>query len=154
MARRWKGEVIKVTNPRFIEGSPEHEQYKLRQKYYYWTTGDIQREKARERMQRKRERNQQYIVNKLAGKYCEHCGIEDIRVLAFDHLPGLEKHANVADLVSRGATIEKIQDEIDKCRVLCHNCHMIHTVSAHEKGWYKDNLKPMSDEEFKLKFQF
>lgn len=152
MSRRWKGEVIKVTNPRFIEGSPEHEEYKIRQKYYYQENVDKQRQAARDRMKVRRERNQQYLINQLFGKKCEECGIDDIRVLAYDHLLQYQKFANIADLVSRGAQIQKIEEEIKKCRILCHNCHMIHTISVHATGWYKDKLSPISEEEFNLRY--
>lgn len=151
--RRWHGEVIKVVNPRFTPGSPEHDEYKNRQKKYYYDTAEIQRQKARDRVQRKRERNQQFLVNQINGKSCECCGIDDIRVLTYDHLDEYDKFANIADLVSRGSPIEKLQREIEKCRILCHNCHMIHTMSNHQSGWYKDKLKPITNEEFFEKYK-
>ncbi len=151
MSRRWKGEVIKVSNPRFEHGSAEHELYKEQQKRYYADTADEQRARARNRVARKRERNQQWVVNFLHGKVCEHCGLSDTRVLAFDHLDGFEKFANIADLVSRGLALQKLKDEVTKCRVLCHNCHMLHTFEQ-MGGTYHTKIKPCTDAEFEEKY--
>jgi hypothetical protein len=40
--------------------------------------------------------------------------------LDFDHIHG--KGANVACLIANGATIRRLQQEIDRCQVLCSNC--------------------------------
>lgn len=152
MSRRWKGEVVKVSNPRFEPGSPEHELYKAQQKRYYTNTADEQRARARARVARKRERNQQWVVNYLHGKSCESCGVTDTRVLAFDHLNGVNKFANIADLVSRGLALQKLKDEVAKCRILCHNCHMLHTFEQ-MGGTYHTKLQPCSEEEFNERYR-
>lgn len=147
MSRRWKGIVTKVTNSRFIEGSPEHMKYKDKQKKYYYETIDAQRGKARERAAKKRRINQQYIVNYMQGKSCVDCGTTDIRVLAFDHMNDHQKYANISDLVSRGAPLQKLIDEVPKCRILCHNCHMIRTFEQ-IGGTYHSKVKPCTEREF------
>ena len=152
MSRRWSGEVIKVSNPRFVEGSREHDDYKTRQKGYYYATADEQRKRARERVSRNRERNQQWIINFLNYKMSVKCGVSDSRVLAFDHVDGHDKFANVSDLVSRGAALQKLKDEVKKCRVLCHNCHMLHTFEQ-MGGSYHIKMQPCSDEEFNIKYK-
>lgn len=147
MSRRWKGTIVKVTNPRFEEGSTKHLEYKEKQKRYYYDTIDIQRNRARERAAKKRKINQQYVVNYLHGKNCADCGVSDTRILAFDHMEGHEKHANISDLVSRGSSLQKLIDEIPKCRILCHNCHMIRTFEQ-MGGTYHSKVKPCTEEEF------
>lgn len=149
--RRWKGEVTMVTNSRLIPGSPKHEEYKRRQKDYYYSSVESQRKSARLRMARKRQRNQQYVVNYLEGKSCE-CGVSNPRHLAFDHREGEDKFANIADLVSRGAALQKLMDEIPKCDVRCHNCHMDLTIKR-MGGSYHDKLKPIPWEEFCEKYE-
>jgi hypothetical protein len=54
---------------------------------------------------------------------CEHCGNNDHRVLEFHHLR--DKETTVAALVSRKLAWSKIEAEIEKCSVLCANCHRI-----------------------------
>lgn len=151
MSRRWKGEVTLVANPRFVEGSPEHEKYKEKQKKYYRDTIDVQRERAKNRIALKRERNQQWMVNFLQGKSCSECGEDNPRVLAFDHLDKYNKYANVSDLVCGGAKLNKIVTEVMKCRILCHNCHMLNTFKQ-TRGTYHDKLSPCSEEEFNNKY--
>ena len=59
---------------------------------------------------------------------CMECGYRDApEALQFDHIDPDNKAANVGQLVSEGRSIEAIQEEINKCRVLCANCHAIHT---------------------------
>ena len=57
---------------------------------------------------------------------CMDCGYAVAAVaLDFDHRPGEEKLANVANLVT--ASAERLYAEIAKCDVVCANCHRIRT---------------------------
>lgn len=58
-------------------------------------------------------------------------GESDPIVLEFDHLR--DKSCNVSRMTN--ANIEKIKEEVAKCRVLCSNCHARET--AKKQGWYK-----------------
>lgn len=147
MGKRWKGPVPVRSNMNYIEGSEAHEAYKAKQRAHYYATHDEQRAAARDRVARKRQRNQQWLVNYLAGRSCEHCGLSDIRLLTFNHLQPDLKHANIADLVSRGAKLEHIIDEVAKCEVICHNCHMLVTF-AQLGGSFRETMKPISEQEF------
>lgn len=61
---------------------------------------------------------------------CADCGYkEHPEALGFDHLPGFIKTANVSKLVQKNATWEKIQLEIEKCQVVCNNCHAVRTYN-------------------------
>jgi hypothetical protein len=79
--------------------------------------------KAREARQQKKL----YILEvKKKGK-CVDCGNTDYRVLDFDHLPGNQKDDNVSVMWARNLSIKRIQQEIDKCELVCANCHRIRT---------------------------
>lgn len=65
-----------------------------------------------------------YILRYKANLGCCHCGYSDPRALQFHHVDD-DKEINVGDAVKRGWSIERIQTEINKCAVLCANCHMI-----------------------------
>lgn len=57
---------------------------------------------------------------------CARCGVRyplKPWYMAFDHLPGTDKVANVADSIKLGWGRAKIDAEIDKCQVLCLLCH-------------------------------
>ncbi|MBX7170658.1 MAG: hypothetical protein K1X72_06840 [Pyrinomonadaceae bacterium] len=56
---------------------------------------------------------------------CERCGFSDFRALEFHHSNHSEKDFNVADMIRSGSSIQTILREIEKCEVLCSNCHQI-----------------------------
>lgn len=72
----------------------------------------------------------------LARKGCETCGCKDPRVLEFDHLDPSKKRCSIATMISQGYSWanEKLRREIRKCRVLCANCHRLHTAT--QQGYY------------------
>ena len=147
MPIRWKGPVPKRENKRYKSGSEEHETCKAGQRAHYYQNVDQQRASANARVQRKRTRNQQWLINYLHNQSCLDCGLKDVRLLTFDHTNPKEKHANVADLVSRGSKLEHLEVEVGKCEVVCHNCHMLRTFTA-LGGSFRERMTPISDEEF------
>ncbi len=67
---------------------------------------------------------------------CERCGIKDKRVLQFHHTNPGEKFGNVSEM--KGFPLTKVQAEIDKCSVLCANCHAIVEYENHPKRKFKE----------------
>lgn len=58
---------------------------------------------------------------------CADCSYnKDPVALDFDHVRG-EKVANIRKL-TQSASMERILEEIEKCEVVCSNCHRIRTV--------------------------
>lgn len=43
--------------------------------------------------------------------------------MQFDHRPGTVKVASVSDMVMRGFAKKKIEQEIEKCDLVCASCH-------------------------------
>lgn len=70
-------------------------------------------------------RKQYYEIKK--GFKCCNCGNDDFRVLEFDHINRNKKELCISEAMGRGCSLEKIKKEIDKCQVLCANCHRIKT---------------------------
>lgn len=59
---------------------------------------------------------------------CNDCGYDANGVaLQFDHLPGCDKRFDVSKSMMRN--FMDILDEIDKCQVVCANCHSIRTYN-------------------------
>ena len=56
---------------------------------------------------------------------CSKCGNDDFRVLEFDHLDRNGKSFDLGESIRRGYSKTKILNEIEKCQVLCANCHNI-----------------------------
>jgi len=46
----------------------------------------------------------------------------------FDHMPGFTKEWSIFDMHSQGMPIDMIRYEMDKCQLLCKNCHVIVTL--------------------------
>jgi hypothetical protein len=93
----------------------------------------LRRVKAR-RMALKTEARQR-MLEYLQGKSCEECGEADVRTFEFDHLDPSLKSFSVAHGIAAALTWDAILAEIQKCRMLCANCHRKHT--AEQFGWYR-----------------
>lgn len=71
------------------------------------------------------DKKKDYILNYLNIHPCAKCGESDIRCLEFNHLKN--KEHNIADMLRNNRSLLAIQSEIDKCEVLCANCHAKHS---------------------------
>lgn len=87
---------------------------------------------------RHRDENHKKMWELLENSECKDCRIADPRVLEFDHLDRKEKSFNIARAIA-GSTRSwaSIKKEIDKCDIVCANCHRIRTM---EYGNYKRNV--------------
>ena len=63
------------------------------------------------------------MVEYKSSLKCNKCEESHEAVLDFHHLGNESKDFNVSQAAARGLSIKKIQDEINKCIVLCSNCH-------------------------------
>lgn len=82
-------------------------------------------------------RNQQYVYEYLSKHPCADCNEADIVVLEFDHLR--DKEFNVCKGIKAGYSLQRIKNEIEKCEVVCANCHKRRT--AQRAGWIKLHFK-------------
>ena len=73
--------------------------------------------------------NKQQIKKRLAEikekSRCFDCGVSNHIVLDFDHLR--DKKYNISRMVHDGFSWKAIKKEIEKCQVVCANCHRIRT---------------------------
>lgn len=71
---------------------------------------------------RNRFRNKQrdLMLEYLSDKKCADCGVSDIEVLEFDHKR--EKLYNVGEML-HNFSFKNIINEINKCDIVCANCH-------------------------------
>lgn len=80
----------------------------------------------------KRDVARKYIWDYLSAHPCA-CGESDPMVLEFHHVRGRKKK-EVTKLVSLGYSLETIQKEMDKCIVVCANCHKRMTYNGTWRG--------------------
>jgi len=91
-------------------------------------------DKVLQRTYQTRLRNRKYLWTYLLSHPCVDCGESDPIVLEFDHVRG-EKHSDVGKMAHNTRSLKSIQTEIDKCDVLCANCHRRRT--ARSQQWDK-----------------
>ena len=97
-----------------------------RSKEYYLDNRDHHRAVIKERTDRQRIENRNFVLEHLKNHPCVDCGNKDFRVLDFDHVRGIKAN-NINYLISTAYTVQVIADEIEKCEVRCKNCHAIVT---------------------------
>lgn len=67
-------------------------------------------------------------INQRKNKPCEVClGQFHPWQMDFDHLDRVAKLSTVSELHQKRAAIQRIEEEMAKCRLLCANCHRIET---------------------------
>lgn len=73
-----------------------------------------------------------FIESCKVGKKCLDCDISyPPYVMDFDHLK--DKKYNIAEMYQKGLGVEKIKEEIEKCELVCSNCHRIRTHKRNSK---------------------
>jgi hypothetical protein len=76
-----------------------------------------------------RNANRTFVMQYLLEHPCVTCGECDPVVLEFNHVDPATKTGNVCDMVHSRVSLARIQLEIEKCEVLCANCHQRHTTT-------------------------
>jgi hypothetical protein len=69
-----------------------------------------------------RARNREYVMAAKADRPCSLCdGSFHPAAMDFHHVG--PKTMNIGEMASRGVSLERLQLEIDQCRLICANCH-------------------------------
>lgn len=80
--------------------------------------------KEKIRSRNKRDKRKEFAIQYLGSK-CKDCNNEDIRVLVFDHIRG--KVCKISECLTRNKGF--LIKELDKCELVCANCHSVRTKS-------------------------
>lgn len=92
---------------------------------WYLRNKDAHLAKKNVRRSAKRDFITQY---KIDNPFCTDCGIEyPFFVLEYDHLPQFKKSFSLSDAAHDDRKIEDILAEMDKCEIVCSNCHRYRT---------------------------
>ena len=93
-------------------------------------------ESSRKRMIRNRE----FLKNYKTGKQCEMCGYDKYpEILVFHHKNKSEKSKGINVLMKTLTNTDTIKQEIEKCMLLCANCHS--EIHLQEKYRIMENEK-------------
>ena len=106
-----------------------------------WLSNPENKEKRLENQRRYRKENGKQITKEardkrrnvlrakleeyLTGKSCNRCGEGRRPCLCFHHIDPTQKKRQVPEMVDHCYGWETILAEINKCELLCHNCHAI-----------------------------
>jgi hypothetical protein len=102
-------------------------------KYFEGPAKERHLQQVRERKEMARQVARDFVYKYLSKHPCEDCGESDVRVLEFHHIG--DKDMAVGAMVSGGYSVDRIMQEIGRCRVLCANCHR--KITVEERGWFK-----------------
>jgi hypothetical protein len=103
--------------------------YKNKEDHKNWEkryrNGYLQRPETKQRLSEKsklrRERNKSFVHEKMTP--CIVCGESDPIVIDFHHLDETKKENGISQMMQSNYSLQKIQEELNKCVCLCSNCH-------------------------------
>lgn len=114
---------------------------------------EVRKEKNKEYQKKHYSKNKQYYKDKSVARkivlrekideiksklYCIECGENDLSCLDFHHINKDNKEIEISTALSRGWSFNKILLEMEKCIILCANCHRkLH----HNEKLIKNNSK-------------
>ena len=101
---------------------------------YHKNRSDDKKKRKQELQLLRLKENRKYLYNFYSENPCTECGEERVAALQLDHVDPSSKHKSVANMLD--CSLVRLKEEISKCRVLCANCHAVHT--AKQFNWYKD----------------
>ena len=101
------------------------EKIKASRRKHYLENSQPYKDRARERQKRIRQ-----IARDARKRPCLDCGVEyPWYVMEFDHRPGEVKLGEVTQFAKDAVAESRLLAEIEKCDVVCSNCHKERTYS-------------------------
>jgi len=109
----------------YLEDPPEDLDYSKQEwldlsydmQYYYAN------ESRRENIKNRNKSYKQKIKALKEEECCRVCGEDETCVLDWHHVDEGSKVDNIADMHRKAWSIETVREEINKCVLLCANCH-------------------------------
>ena len=102
------------------------------------------RQVTRDRNKKQREERRAWIDEYKTSRGCCKCGYNDHPVaLELNHIDPSEKAFTISRVLGSGYTWPTVLAEIEKCNVMCSNCHQIHTYE--NKHSVPKSLQPRDD---------
>lgn len=76
-----------------------------------------------ERERRRRDQIRKELNDYKRSRGCSRCPENHPACLEFHHLDPTVKEGNIADLLNKKKNFDAVLPEIEKCELLCANCH-------------------------------
>lgn len=91
-------------------------------KHYWKENPELRKERTKRNLKTYRK-NRQFVLDYKHNQHCEHCGYcEHTEILQFHHKDRETKWHSIANSITH-LSRENMLKEIDKCILLCPNCH-------------------------------
>lgn len=85
-----------------------------------------------------RIRNFNFVLEIKKASKCKYCKNNIPECLDFHHRKKEEKISSISSMISRGVKLETLKIEIEKCDILCANCHrLVHFKNKVKSGKLK-----------------
>lgn len=99
---------------------------------------------AQQRRGERRLEGRKTIINRAKDRPCMDCGVRyPPYVMDFDHRPGTLKRFGISNALR--FSIAEVIEEIDKCDLVCANCHRVRT-------YHRSSDMSPTDEGFEILF--
>ena len=124
-------------NKKWYQKNKEKNKEKQREYYREWSKKNREKKKEydkkyyqlnKEKISECYKERKSYCLEYLGGK-CVKCGTT--HNLEFDHIKRDTKKYNITRKVDK--TFDILKEELDKCQLLCYDCHKIKTKSERTK---------------------
>lgn len=103
----------KEANKRFHEKNPNYDKIRYQKNKEYFASN------KKERKAIKRE----WLKDYKSKQSCKLCGESDPVCLDFHHVNPSKKVNVISKLINDGYSLDNIKKEVEKCIILCANCH-------------------------------
>lgn len=90
--------------------------------------------KSRSKLYSRKERDiiRRFLIKEKSNP-CKDCGqVYPHYVMEFDHLK--DKDGDIANFASLGWSLKRVKNEIEKCDLVCANCHRIRTYKRKSRS--------------------
>lgn len=111
----------------------QSEEWKEYQRNYQRSWHQRNKEKRLIKSYKRRAAIHEYVQEIKRQLHCADCGELHPATLQFHHLNSENKMFNIGDAVSDAISVDRIKEEIEKCVVLCANCHAIRHYNMRNK---------------------
>lgn len=100
---------------------------------YFRERGRRHHDQVQQTARKRRQAGRELIRQRFEQTPCANCGEDEILVLELDHLG--EKTKAISALIADAAALDKVRSELERCEVVCVNCHRRRT--ARRSGAYR-----------------
>jgi transposase-like protein len=154
---RWRREYRKRGEKAFLPQQFGEKTQEYLEKKRAWDRNNYQRHKIERQAAncRKRTKLFQYLQQIKAKAMCAYCGENHPATLQFHHRDPSQKEFNIAEFVTRHmGSIDKLQREIDKCDIVCANCHLKYHYYHRRSKHSRFTVEPVANQFVRLDEEF